>query len=403
MRLSYVIISYNRRDRLLETIKLLPEVTPLSSSDYEIWVVDNASSDGSAMAVQTRFPGVKVIVNSANQGMFARNHAFERCSGQYIISLDDDSYPADAHGVGLALAHMDANRQTGALVAKVVLPDGSCEGPALPAVIMGGATCFRKSTLDTVGGFRKEFFRQAEEYDLSFRIWHAGWRVDRREEIVFRHEKVAGAGRADSFVRQMDLRNNLIIAQRFLPNKLRQIYWEDWKLRYHALADGKASNLQIRKTLASAKAWSIGEAILRRRLPLGEEALENIFAFRKQSEIVGQWARKHSAWRVVLADFGKNIWAAYNACRASGIQLRCVADDNPAFDGLEYRGLPIVNTHRAFEGGSIDGVVIANLNPAQIDAREKTIRQVFGGPVLKLWSPPRVATQVRPEVRAHAA
>jgi GT2 family glycosyltransferase len=403
MRLSYVIISYNRRDRLLETIKLLPEVTPLSSSDYEIWVVDNASNDGSALAVQTRYPRVKVIVNSANQGMYARNHAFERCAGQYIISLDDDSYPADAHGVGLALSHMDKNRQTGALVAKVVLPDGSREGPALPAVIMGGATCFRKSTLDTVGGFRKEFFRQAEEYDLSFRIWHAGWRVDRREEIVFRHEKIAGAGREDSFVRQMDLRNNLIIAQRFLPNKLRQIYWDDWKLRYHALADGKASNLQIRKAWASAKAWSIRESILRGRLPLGEEALENIFAFRRQSEIVGQWARKHSAWRIVLADFGKNIWAAYNACRASGIQLRCVADDNPAFDGLDYRGLPILPTHKAFEGGSIDGVVIANLNPAQIDAREKTIRQVFGGPVLKLWTPPRAATQVRPEVRAHAA
>jgi GT2 family glycosyltransferase len=407
MRLSYVIISYNRRDRLLETIALLPEVTPLASTDYEIWVVDNASSDGTAMAVQTRFPRVKVIVNAANQGMFARNHAFSRCAGEYVISLDDDSYPADARGVGMALAHMDANPTTGAMVAKVVLPDGSCEGPALPAVIMGGATCFRKSTLDAVGGFRREFFRQAEEYDLSFRLWHAGWRVDRREDIVIRHEKVAGAGRDDSFVRQMDLRNNLIIAQRFLPNKLRRIYWEDWKLRYHALADGKASNMQIRKAIASAKAWSIREAILRRRLPLGVEALENIFSFRQQADTVGKWARKHSAWRVVLADFGKNIWATYNACRASGLQLRCVADENPAFDGLDYRGLPILPMHKAFEGGSIDGVVIANLNPVQVEARERSIRQVFGGPVLKLWTPPRMATNVRPEiradVRAHAA
>jgi GT2 family glycosyltransferase len=402
MRLSYVIISHNRCQTLLKTLALLPDVTPLAPDEWDIWVVDNASTDGSADAVQQRFGRVGLIRNPVNQGMYARNHAFARCGGQFVICLDDDSYPAEARAVSLALGHMELHPTAGALVAKVVLPDGSAEAPALPGVVMGGATCYRKSVLDQIGGFRKEFFRQAEEYDLSFRIWGAGHRVDRREDIVFRHDKVPGEGRTSSLVRTLDLRNNLIVAQRYLPAMLRKIYWHDWRLRYAALARGDAKWHEIQKALLSARLWRLREWIAGRP-PLNDAALENIFQFRRQATAIGDWARRHSVWRVVLADFGKNIWPAYNACRSSGLQLRCIADDNPAFDGIEYRGLPIVPVRKAFEGGGIDGVILTNINPAQIDARLKTIGQHFPGPVLRLWSPPRTATQVLVDARSAAA
>jgi GT2 family glycosyltransferase len=399
MRLSYVLISFNRRQTLLQTVQRLCDCTPLDAEDWDIWVVDNASTDGSAEAVAHKFGNrVNVIRNHSNEGMYARNHAFSRCKGNYVISLDDDSYPADARAVKLVIEHMDANPMAGALVAKVVLPDGSCEAPALPTVIMGGASCLRKSVLDQIGGFRKEFFRQAEEYDFSFRIWRAGFRVERREDIIFRHEKVGSAtgntGRDSVLVRQLDLRNNLIIAQRFLPAKFRKIYWQDWRQRYEALARQAKSRKAIFKAIASARAWGLKESV-RGRLPLSEDNLEQVFGFNQQSQAVGEWARRNSVWRVVLADFGKNIWATYNACRASGLQLRCIADENPAFENLEYRGLPIVPARRAFEGGGIDGVVVANINPAQVDARAQTIGRYFSGPILRLWQAPLSATQTR--------
>jgi GT2 family glycosyltransferase len=395
MRLSYVIISYNRRDTLLKTVSRLFRITPLAHQEWDLWVVDNASTDGSADAVEKKFGSrVNLIRNPVNQGMFARNHAFVRCGGKYVISLDDDSYPADGHAVKLALNHMHSNPTSGAVVARVELPDGSCEAPALPTVVMGGATCFRKTALALTGGFRPEFFRQAEEYDLSFRIWHAGFRVDRREDIIFKHDKVGGAGRDMSQVHQLDLRNNLIIAQRFLPAKLRKIYWHDWRLRYQALAERDTTRKDIVKSIARAKAWSLRESFAG-RLPLSEDALEHIFGFHRQAQLVGDWARRNSVWRVVLADFGKNIWATYNACRACGLQLRCIADENPAFEQIEYRGLPIASARRAFEGGGIDGVVITNINPAQIDARIQSLRKIYSGPILRLWSPPIAATQTR--------
>jgi GT2 family glycosyltransferase len=393
VKLSYVIISHNRKPTLLKTLARLKALTPIPRNQWEVWVVDNASSDGSADAVQQKFPGVHLIRNKTNQGMFARNHAFARCGGKYIVSLDDDSYPAEPWAVSLMLEHMDAFSTTGALVGKVVLPDGSLEGPALPGILMGGASCLRKSVISATGGFRKEFFRQAEEYDLSFRIWRGGWRVERSEQIIFKHEKVAGAGRQSDLVSILDLRNNLIIAQRFLPQKYRRIYWEDWRNRYASLArKSEASPLQIFRAIWSARLWKLRDGFLG-RTTLEEAALEEIFQFRHQSALIGQWAVKHKVWRVILADFGKNIWSAYNAAMSCGLQLRCIADDNSAFDGFEYRGLPVVPTHQAFEGGHIDGVILTNINPAQIEARAEHLRRVFHGPVLKLWQPERDTTQ----------
>ncbi len=81
MKLSYVIISYNRRDTLLQTLARLKKVTPISRNQWEAWVVDNASTDGSAEAVQQQFPQVHLIRNKKNQGMFARNHAFAPAPG----------------------------------------------------------------------------------------------------------------------------------------------------------------------------------------------------------------------------------------------------------------------------------------------------------------------------------
>src|SRR5947199_9876227 len=96
------------------------------------------------------------------------------------------------------------NAPVAAVVGTVVLPNGSLEAPAFPSVLMGGATCLRRAAIEQVGGFSREFFRQAEEYDLSFRLWGAGWRIERCEEVVFRHDKVAGAGRASALVHRMD-------------------------------------------------------------------------------------------------------------------------------------------------------------------------------------------------------
>lgn len=67
MKLTIAIISYNMRDSLLTCLKSIQDMT--KNVDYELVVVDNASSDGSATAVEAQFPQARVIANQNNGGM----------------------------------------------------------------------------------------------------------------------------------------------------------------------------------------------------------------------------------------------------------------------------------------------------------------------------------------------
>jgi GT2 family glycosyltransferase len=152
MRISYVIITRNRRERLLETLARLEENTPLDRHQWETIVVDNASEDGTVAAVRGAFPGVRTIALTSNEGMPARNHAFAQAHGEFLVSLDDDSYPAPG-AIEIALNHLASRPLTAALTARAVLPDGKWEASAFPHVILGGACVLRRSALQKIGGF----------------------------------------------------------------------------------------------------------------------------------------------------------------------------------------------------------------------------------------------------------
>ncbi len=385
MRLSYVIISSNRKDSLLATLGRLAARTPLPGGAWDVWVVDNGSTDGTAAAVQRAFPSVKLICLPTNEGTPARNHALNRCTGEYVICLVDDSYPQDARAVGSMLNYLDEMPGTAAVVANVRLADGSFEAPAFPSMVMSGATCFRRSVLQAVGGYSPEIFGQAEEYDLSLRIWNAGFRVERFEDVVFMREKVRSAGRADQAVQYMDFRNTLIVADRFLPENLRRAYSEDWTLRCGAIGRSNGFHLAMKRALWGAWRWSQGQSAHERKI-MHFGAIESVFGLFHQRRIVKDWASRNGAQRVVIADFSKNLFATWSACMNAGLEVVAVADDGPAFRGLNYRGKPVLPLSHAFDG-SIDGVVMSNINPAHIDERMAAVERHFSGPVLRLWEP----------------
>src|SRR3954452_3494384 len=152
MKLSYVIVTRNRRDALLQTLARLEEHTQLPKRSWEVIVVDNASDDDSAQAVAKKFRSAKIICLPENEGMPGRNHGFRKARGRYVCLLDDDSYPT-GRAVPMSLAYLDRQPKTAAVVGRVELPSGACEAPALPCVLLGGASVVRKSVLDEVGGF----------------------------------------------------------------------------------------------------------------------------------------------------------------------------------------------------------------------------------------------------------
>jgi GT2 family glycosyltransferase len=383
MKLSYVIVTRNRRDALLATLAKLEQNTHLPRRSWETIVVDNASDDGSPESVAKKFRSAKIIRLSENEGMPGRNHGFKKARGRYVCLLDDDSYPIE-DAIPKSLNYLEHNPMTAAIVGRVVLPDGGLEGPALPSVLLGGASVVQKSVLDQTGGFSPEFFRQAEEYDLSFRILRLGHRIERFEDVVFRHEKVAG-GRIPALVHRMDLRNNLILVERFLPKPLRRVYRHDWVRRYTALArhDGHAD--AAKTAMYEALVWARRERAVGRQT-LDDATVEAVFQLRSQAERLAVWRREHGARRVAIADLSKNLFATFRACREAGLDVVTVTDERKAFAGMTYRGVRVLQPSEAVMSG-VEGVVISNVNPGQVEARAREVRSVFPGPVLTLWEP----------------
>lgn len=400
VRLSYVIVTCNRRDSLLKTVEQVERHTPLPRGQWDLWVVDNGSTDGTAEALADLAQPVNIIRRPRNEGVAARNHALERAGGQYVVLLDDDSYPI-GETIERSIRYLDQNRETAALTGRALLPDGRFEACALPGVLLSCAVCLRRSALAEVGGFRSEFFRKAGEYDLSFRLWGAGYRVERNEELLYRHDKSV-AGRDAAFAHRMDVRNNLIVARRFLPQPLQREYTDDWAMRYSAIARHAGCGGAARRGRCEAHLYAWRDRF-RASDTLHSAAVEAIFQIDHQAACIDQWARDEGVDRVIIADFGKNLYATWRGCREAGLAPLAIADENPAFDGLSYRGIPIEPDGRALRRDP-DGVVISTINPAQLDDRLNRLRAQYAGPILTLWQPGRPsATVVEPGAFTNSA
>lgn len=383
MQLSVVIVTHNRCAALRATLEALAGNVHLPHGSMEVLIVDNGSTDGSPDAATCPKLAITVIRRDRNEGVSARNHAFAIARGRYVLLIDDDSYPM-SDAVMRSMQYLDGNRQCAAVVGRVELPDGRLEASALPGVVANGAVVLRKSVIDEVGGFPTEFFRQAEEYDLSFRIWNAGWRIERFEDLLYRHEKVGG-NRSAAIIHRMDMRNNLILVDRYLPAAWRSAYRADWTQRYHALARHAKMSAAAWRGRIGAWPWRF-RAMLGDRLTLADAAFESIFGLATQRERVTAWVKEHAIRCVVIADFSKNIRATYSACVAADLDVLAVADQNNAFTGLEWMSLPIRSDRRAL-AGQPDGIVLSNINPAQVAVRQAALQQVFTGPILTLWEP----------------
>src|SRR5690242_2665743 len=90
MDLSISIVSWNTAHLLDACLASVFET--VRGLDFEVIVVDNASSDGSVEMVRERYPQVKLVCNDANVG-FARanNQAYAASSGKYFALLNSDT------------------------------------------------------------------------------------------------------------------------------------------------------------------------------------------------------------------------------------------------------------------------------------------------------------------------
>jgi hypothetical protein len=89
MELSIIIVSWQVQEKLKQNLDNL--LKSKVNFDFEIFVVDNNSSDGTVEMVKNFFPQVKLISNQKNFGFaHANNQAFKLINGKYVLLLNPD-------------------------------------------------------------------------------------------------------------------------------------------------------------------------------------------------------------------------------------------------------------------------------------------------------------------------
>lgn len=209
--LSIVIVGWNTKDLLKQCLDSVYTNPP--QCNFDVWVVDNASSDASVEMVKSSFPNIRLIENEKNVGFAAANNqALKICSGSFILLLNPDTIVKSGVFDRL-LSYMKDNPQVGATGPLLLNGDGSFQLSCYPFPsvsrefwrlfyldklvpygiydsknwsqitprdvdsIQGACLLVRKEVLDQVGLFDDSFFLYSEEIDLCYRIKMAGWRL----------------------------------------------------------------------------------------------------------------------------------------------------------------------------------------------------------------------------------
>ena len=188
-----IVITCNGRRHLEGCFSSL---TKTDYPNYRTWLVDNASSDGSAEYVAAHFPDVMVLRNKENLG-FARgnNLAMLRAleeGADFIFLLNDDTILLDERWLRAAVE--EAQRDLAVdmigfqlLDTPVLAPGGRptlIESEAATR-IDGCALFMRASLLKAIGLLDEVYFAYAEEDDLEARAIRAGAQLRRLNVPIY--------------------------------------------------------------------------------------------------------------------------------------------------------------------------------------------------------------------------
>lgn len=377
--ISFIISTHNRRAVLLDTLARV-RACGLTASAYEIFVVDNASTDGSADAVAHAFPAVRLIRLRRNCGSCAKNAALRDARGRFVVFLDDDSWPLPG-SIHRMIRKFEMFPRLGAAVFTVNLPDGSRECSAYPDVFIGCGTGFRRRALSRVGGLPDDFFMQAEEYDLSLRLLQAGWDIQTFDDLHVMHMKTATARQSERTTR-LDVRNNIIVAHRYLPGPWRRKVLRDWLRRYWLIARTKKHRVAFFRGLVSGTLRSFCEL----HTPVDPDVFERFTRMHQIATRLRGARKEHGFSTVLLVDLGKNVLPYWLAARECGIQIVAIADNRLAGGGRKYRGIPIVNDSVA-RRLDFDAAIVANTSTVHAELRRNQWRNLDCRPVIDLFEP----------------
>ncbi|MEK7264398.1 MAG: glycosyltransferase [Bacteroidota bacterium] len=217
MELSVIIVNYNVRIFLENALISIQKA--MSGIDGEIFVVDNASNDGSAEMLKNKFSSVHLIENEKNLGFAkANNLALKNTSGKFILLINPDTIVQE-DTLSVMLNYFKENPNVGLGGCKVLNPDGTLQlacRRSFPSpwvaftkivglsnifpqtkifgkynlsylsadeiqevdAVSGSFMMLRREVYENIGGLDEDFFMYGEDLDWCYRIQKAGWKIN---------------------------------------------------------------------------------------------------------------------------------------------------------------------------------------------------------------------------------
>jgi N-acetylglucosaminyl-diphospho-decaprenol L-rhamnosyltransferase len=299
--LAIVIVSYNTRDLLRNCLRSIADGG--MGRAPEIWVVDNASRDGSAEMVRAEFPHVHVIATPRNGGYaYANNLALREIfeirednpqslisnlqSPDYVLLLNPDTLvPPGA--LDALVAYLEAHPEVGACGPKLLLADGSLDlacrrafptpeiafyrmtglsrlFPRSPRFgrynmtfldpdteaevdsVVGACMLVRGAVVREVGLLDETYFMYGEDLDWAYRIKQYGWKIMYVPGVMIHHYKR--------------------MSSRQRPFRSIQAFYDAMRVfhrKHYAATTPAALNMLIEAGITLKEAWSLGSNLLR--------------------------------------------------------------------------------------------------------------------------------------------
>jgi len=203
---AVAVVSWNTRDLLRHCLRSLVDQSPA-----EVWVVDNASQDGSAAMVAQEFPSVRLVASERNLGFGpAVNLVAAQTAAPWIAPANAD-VELRPSALRALLDAGERHPRTGILAPRLELPAGETQHsvyafPTIPFTArfnlgfhrrVGDRLCLegfwdpsrerdvdwaigafllvRRAAWDAAGGFDQGQWMYAEDLDLGWRAARAGW------------------------------------------------------------------------------------------------------------------------------------------------------------------------------------------------------------------------------------
>lgn len=223
-KVSIVIPLFNRFDYTLQALIAIAKNTP-EEADYEVVLVDNASSDETPRALRKLSGDVVLHRNSENLGFAkASNQGALLARGEYVVFLNNDTEVRPGWLQAL-VEELDSNPAAGIVGGRLLYPDGTVQhaGVAigrdmvpihvhrgLPAdhelvmerrtypIVTAACAAVRRQEFYALGMFDEEFINGHEDIDLCLRYRAQGKEVVYRPDCMVIHHESVSEGRMAS-------------------------------------------------------------------------------------------------------------------------------------------------------------------------------------------------------------